>query len=375
MRAIHVLGSFCAVALLARCGVAQTQEPIGATMHFEFATQCEAWQPHFIGALPGQRVEWRIVMTFTGTQAAAALGRIRYQPIVVNADITGSGAAVDQLGAWKNNGISGQGNTTLAQGLLSVADGNNSCALANGYGRVRYGFTSMSTAAGSTGPLTAHVHTYGDGLNTPYSVNNFKHLPGSAFWRISGANSPQWYPPPGTICGPIPCPTIYSVVSDNNNVTSTWFVSGTQQIVIFRQAITLSSDTGSRGLALLCEPTTLQLAGGTNATYFMTWAAAGEGGSTATIRNGVEFRTGFISIVFGSPPLGCSDIDFNNDTSVFDPQDIDAFLSVYSEGPCVPDVATCDSIDFNFDGSLFDPCDIDSFLTMFAEGPCTPCGA
>ena len=30
----------------------------------------------------------------------------------------------------------------------------------------------------------------------------------------------------------------------------------------------------------------------------------------------------------------CDSIDFNNDTSLFDPQDIDAFLSVYSEGPC-----------------------------------------
>ncbi len=32
---------------------------------------------------------------------------------------------------------------------------------------------------------------------------------------------------------------------------------------------------------------------------------------------------------------GCDDIDFNNDLSIFDPMDIDAFLSVYSEGPCI----------------------------------------
>jgi len=30
----------------------------------------------------------------------------------------------------------------------------------------------------------------------------------------------------------------------------------------------------------------------------------------------------------------CNDIDFNNDCSVFDPSDIDAFLSVFSEGSC-----------------------------------------
>ena len=70
----------------------------------------------------------------------------------------------------------------------------------------------------------------------------------------------------------------------------------------------------------------------------------------------------------------CNDIDFNNDGSLFDPQDIDALLSVYSEGPCIPDTASCDDIDFNNDTSLFDPCDIDSFLLVFSEGPCTLCG-
>ncbi|MFO0858496.1 MAG: alpha/beta hydrolase-fold protein [Phycisphaerales bacterium] len=72
---------------------------------------------------------------------------------------------------------------------------------------------------------------------------------------------------------------------------------------------------------------------------------------------------------------GCDSIDFNNDTSLFDPQDIDAFLSVYSEGPCVPSTATCNDIDFNNDTSVFDPCDINSFLVMYSEGPCTPCGS
>ncbi len=81
---------------------------------------------------------------------------------------------------------------------------------------------------------------------------------------------------------------------------------------------------------------------------------------------------GATSPQFGTGP--CDSIDFNNDTSLFDPQDIDAFLSVYSEGPCVPATATCNDIDFNNDSSLFDPCDIDSFLLVFSEGPCTLCG-
>lgn len=91
----------------------------------------------------------------------------------------------------------------------------------------------------------------------------------------------------------------------------------------------------------------------------------------------LSFRTLTLSGGFWTrSPFGlyCDAIDFNNDFSYFDPQDIDAFLSVYSEGPCIPSYATCNDIDFNNDGSLFDPCDIDSYLLVFSEGPCTRCG-
>jgi hypothetical protein len=80
------------------------------------------------------------------------------------------------------------------------------------------------------------------------------------------------------------------------------------------------------------------------------------------------------ALVVASVPPGCDSIDFNNDGSAFDFQDIDAFFSVFSEGPCIPASATCNDIDFNNDGAVFDPCDIDSFLLLFSEGPCTPCG-
>lgn len=80
------------------------------------------------------------------------------------------------------------------------------------------------------------------------------------------------------------------------------------------------------------------------------------------------------SFTFGArlllPPFGCDSIDFNNDGSVFDPQDIEAFLSRYSEGPCIPATAICNDIDFNNDQSVFDPQDIDAFLRVYSEGPC-----
>ncbi|MFO0857220.1 MAG: hypothetical protein U0640_07680 [Phycisphaerales bacterium] len=97
------------------------------------------------------------------------------------------------------------------------------------------------------------------------------------------------------------------------------------------------------------------------------------GGSGVSLLNtAILYTDAYELSVVGS--IHCNDIDFNNDFSVFDPQDIDAFLSVYGEGDCIPTTATCDSIDFNNDTSVFDPCDIDSFLTVFGEGPCTLCG-
>ncbi len=69
----------------------------------------------------------------------------------------------------------------------------------------------------------------------------------------------------------------------------------------------------------------------------------------------------------------CDSIDFNGDGARFDPADIDAFLSVFSEGPCIPETSICNDIDFNNDGSSFDPCDIDVFLQVFSEGPCGTC--
>ena len=66
----------------------------------------------------------------------------------------------------------------------------------------------------------------------------------------------------------------------------------------------------------------------------------------------------------------CDSIDFNNDGSFYDPIDIDSFLSVFSEGPCIPEDAVCNDIDFNNDESLFDPIDIDALLSVFSEGPC-----
>jgi len=97
------------------------------------------------------------------------------------------------------------------------------------------------------------------------------------------------------------------------------------------------------------------------------------GGTFGWIGNDPVYNVARYSFPTSCP---CDSIDFNNNGTRFEPTDIEAFLSVYAEGPCQPDGFNlgCNDIDFNNDGSFFDPCDFESFLLVFSEGPCTPCG-
>ncbi len=153
-----------------------------------------------------------------------------------------------------------------------------------------------------------------------------------------------------------------------------------------REGIWLEDASGALRLAVL-EQTQFDVNDDPNITTLKTASALGfppeagddDGRFTSFSDTGeVVFRLAFTDATSGAfiarLPQACDSIDFNNDASLFDPTDIDAFLSVFSEGPCVPETATCNDVDFNNDGSLFDPCDIDSFLLVFSEGPCTLCG-
>jgi hypothetical protein len=259
--------------------------PVGANLRFEVALPGGAWSD-FVQVAPGQRVEWRAVLNYTGSVPAAALGRIFFQPTFSNVDNYGS--RVDSVGFWRNGGISGQANSTLAAGLLGVTEGNLSASLGSGYGRVRYGFTSRSTAPGNSGALTIHRHSGGSAG-----------APAGDYLRIAGANATSWMNPlyPGYDHQQI----LWGVVSDNSYASSTWFTAGTTNIVLFRQAFIPAAELSvfSRTVTLSADAYGLQRAGGSvssDDTRFMTWAAPGEGGSTATIRVGVSFTPARIRI-------------------------------------------------------------------------------
>lgn len=107
-----------------------------------------------------------------------------------------------------------------------------------------------------------------------------------------------------------------------------------------------------------------------SATLTIPLITSGSAGTyTCAVSNGCLSFTSAPAILT-VPAVCCDSVDFNHDASAFDPTDLDAFLSRFSEGPCVPANANCDDIDFNNDGSMFDPNDIDAFLSVFSEGPC-----
>jgi hypothetical protein len=113
-------------------------------------------------------------------------------------------------------------------------------------------------------------------------------------------------------------------------------------------------------------------AGGATVTLSQLKVAAISGDGNWIIGSGVLDEEGNVVAFRARLPFGypCDSIDFNSDGSIFDPLDVDAFFSVFSEGPCIPAEATCGDVDFNNDGSQFDVVDIEAFLSVFAEGPC-----
>jgi subtilisin-like proprotein convertase family protein len=199
-----------------------------------------------------------------------------------------------------------------------------------------------------------------------------------------------------SVCSDVAAPSFFDLTA-----TGTFGASADTEFGIYRTDGTLVSSDDDDGVlagsAMSFGAGSGATQGGTGTTDTAPVIADGRDGATlpagtyylATGQFNVTFNTtnfsvvgagvgaGTLSVVFDTDltcgPV-CNDIDINNDGSLFDPTDIDAFLSVFSEGPCVPAEATCDGIDFNNDTSLFDPCDIDAFLLVFSEGPCTLCG-
>jgi hypothetical protein len=247
--------------------VAQPQESVGATLRYEVALPGGVWGSS-IAITPGQRVEWRAVVSFTGTQPAVGLGSLLFQPVLFNVDNAGAGSGVDELGAFR----------APPNNILSALEGQTTDSLAT-YGRVVYG-------TGTNVNLLGHRHSGGSNGAPP-----------GDFIRVALAAGTQWYGPSGS-----------GSFADSVNAINNNSIAGTQDVVLFRQAFIASDDllASPRLVRINTEAGSMRRAGGVSGlddTRFMTWAAAGESGTTASIRVGVEFQGADILIV-PSPATG-----------------------------------------------------------------------
>lgn len=222
---------------------AQTYEQGGARITFQ------VWEPalnlwtHTVQAMPGMRVEWRIVLSYTGTRTDIfALGEALYQPTISEADITDGGNGVDEFGPWRNGGVSGN---SIAGSMLTAAEGEQGTALAS-YGRVRFGGTVAAASASNV--LTTFRHSGGGGG-----------APAGDYMRIAGNFVSQW---PRSLVGPVPPLDVttddvnsvlrgVSSMQQSQALSPAFHVAGTTNLVVFRGALIMSADTS--------WPTSMQL--------------------------------------------------------------------------------------------------------------------
>lgn len=255
-----------------------------------------AWATSVV-AQPGGRVEVRAVVSYTGPNTAVmGLGSLLYQPVFSNWD--NEGASQDDLGAWRNGGVGGDG---IANSILTASEGLSGAALAT-YGRVGFGAQRSQSSTFST--ITNHRHTGGS-----------SGAPQGSLLRAAGAFATQWpqlNPPAWTIEDSNRVTTGLSArqlsrINPRTGLVNPFWTDGTTDLVIFRQAVLLSDTDLARTISINSEEAFLEreqfAAGSTDNRRFMSWWTQETGGAVTDYRSGVEFLSATIHIV-PSPATG-----------------------------------------------------------------------
>lgn len=240
-------------------------------------------------ARPGDRIEMRVVVSYTGTQPVVGLGRVAYQPIFSNWD--NDGPSMDNLGAWRNGGVnSALYHNGQSEGYLSPAEGASGAALAD-YGRVS--FVGIATQPSFFNVLSAFRHS-----------DRSNGAPSGSWMRISGSFGSQW---PGTAEGPLEIDDgnriLRGVVSAqlakfNTNLLvpgnlNRFWIGGSTDVALFRQAVLLSDLATSRTISITSEQSSLDRAGAnlgtTDNRRFMTWRTTEySNNASGDLRTGVD---------------------------------------------------------------------------------------
>ena len=284
-RRSHVFAA-AAIALASGAASGQSYEQGGARLTFQIFNPAVSQWGSIIYWVPGQRVEWRVVLDYIGTRTDIfALGEALYQPVFTNADNTDGGNGIDVLGAWRNGGVSGN---SIAGSMLTQAEGNTGSQLVS-YGRVRFGGTAA--VATSSNVLTTFRHSGGaDGA------------PAGDYVRVAGNFVSQW---PRSLAGPVPP---LDVTTDDVNrvlrgvssqqqsqaLSPAFHVMGTQGLVVFRGSIVTSNSPFMRGMELTTSREFFRRVGGATGAdegddrRYITWqTGSSDSGSHRTLEPGI----------------------------------------------------------------------------------------
>ncbi|HEX2838224.1 MAG TPA: hypothetical protein VHN77_08885 [Phycisphaerales bacterium] len=310
-----------------------------------------------MGAQPGQQVEWRVDMVYTGTRSDLfALGEVLYQPTIANADNMDGGDGIDALGPW--GPIPPQCDFVPCDS----SDPQARQALARlgtplqAYGRVNFG--GMSQSATGSNILTAFRHS-----------NGSNGAPPGEWIRIAGSFVTLW-PGPLNTC-PVTATDINRILrgvssQQQSSSLAPFFHMPGLSPTIFRQALVLSDRPDARVIEIGTFPEAFRRVGGTASCddrRYSSWqTGTADSGSHRTLYPTISPAFVFIT------GTACDPIDFNRDTLFPDVQDIADFLAVYSGGACP--TGACGDIDFNNDWLFPDTADIESLVSVFAGGPC-----
>lgn len=264
-----------AVGSLASSALAQTTfEPNGGQLRFEVLNpQTGTWGSTYPDAMSGEQVEFRVVASYIGTRADLfAMGEVLYQPTISNTDNAGAGSQADQIAPYRNGG---NGGNSVAGSIISYAESNIMGPLPDGYGRVRFGGTSCSATGSNT--MTSFRHNSDNGS------------PAGSWIRLAGTFVTQW---PQALPGTTDATNINRILrgissqQQSQSLSPAFHVAGTQNIVIFRQAITLSDSPEVREMQFSTFNEAFRRVGGTTSTddtRYMTWqTGAADSGSHRT---------------------------------------------------------------------------------------------
>lgn len=283
----------CAHVLAVGAAWAQTSYPIESEVRFEVWNGSQ-WSTS-VQALPGDRIEWRVVASYTGPRTdIKGLGELLYQPVISNTDNTGP--IMDQVGPWRNGGV---GSEALPGTLLTSSEAADGNALAS-YGR--YGLGFIGTVPTSSNVLTTFRHSGGANGAPP---GDWLRLAGTfvSQWPVAG-DAANWTSTDGNrlLRGVVASQAsrIANWYPDTGNVNP-YYRSETANVVLMRQALILGDSTDVRSLEITTMQQMLRRTGMTTGTTdnarYMTWYTQDNQSFSAAYKTGVVITPAVVTVV------------------------------------------------------------------------------